>query len=378
MTGVRLGTRRRRHHEQLRIQRMQSYLWQFLALTFAGWVSRSQQDAIEYLKEENRVLREQLGERRIRFTNDQRRRLAAKAKALGREGLNEISDLVTPDTLLRWYRKLIAKKYDGTQRRGSGRPRVAQTIRELVLKMARENSSWGYTRICGAMRNLGHDVGRNTVKRILAEHGIEPAPARDKRTPWSTFLKAHWGAIAATDFFTVEVLTTRGLIRYFVLFVIDLKTRRVEIAGIVHQPYDDWMKQMARNLTDAMDGFLRDARFLIDDRDPLFSASFCATLSATGVETVKLPARSPNLNAHAERFVRSIKHVCLNRMIPLGENHLRTAVRAYVAHYHLERNHQGLDNRLISEAHDRPCTEGSVLCRERLGGILRYYYREAA
>ena len=113
---------------------------------------------------------------------------------------------------------------------------------------------------------MGHEVGRNTVKRILAEHGIEPVPARDKRTPWSTFLKAHWGAIAATDFFTVEVLTARGLIRYFVLFVIDLKTRRVEIAGIVHQPNEDWMKQIARNLTDAMDGFLRTTRFLIHDR----------------------------------------------------------------------------------------------------------------
>ncbi len=135
----------------------------------------------------------------------------------------------------------------------------------------------------------------------------------------------------ATDFFTVEVLTARGLIRYFVLFVIDLKSRRVEIAGISHQPYDDWMKQMARNLTDAIDGFLRDARFLIHDRDPLFSASFRATLSPAGVETVKLPARSPNLNAHAERFVRSIKHECLNRIVSLGENHLRTAVRAYVA-----------------------------------------------
>ena len=164
----------------------------------------------------------------------------------------------------------------------------------------------------------------------------------------------------------MEVLTARGLIRYFVLFVIDLETRRVEIAGIVHQPYEDWMKQIPRNLTDAMDGFLRTTRFLIHDRDPLFSASFRATLSPAGVETVKLPARSPNLNAHTERCVRSIKHECLNRMIPLGENHLRTAVRAYVAHYHLERNHQGLDNRLISEAHDRPCTEGSVLCRERV------------
>ena len=147
--------------------------------------------------------------------------------------------------------ELIAAKYDGSQRRGPGRPRVMETIRELVLTMAEENSSWGYTRIRGALANMGHEVGRATVKRILAEHGIEPAPARDKRTPWSTFLKAHWGAIAATDFFTVEVLTARGLIRYFVLFVIDLETRRVEIAGIVHQPYEDWMNQIVRSLRHA-------------------------------------------------------------------------------------------------------------------------------
>ena len=271
---------------------MQPYLWQFFVMAFAGWVNRFQQDAIEYLKEENRVLREQLGGRRLRFTDAQRRRLAAKARTLGRDGLKEIADLVTPDTSLRWYKKLIAKKYDGSQRRGPERPRVLETIRALVVRMATENSTWGYTRICGALRNLGHDVGRNTVKRILAEHGIEPANERSKRMPWSTFLKAHWGAIAATDFFTVEVLTSRGLVRYFVLFVIDLKTRRVEIAGICHQPYDDWMRQVARNLTDAIDGFLRDARFLIHDRDPLFSASFCATLGAVGVETVKLPVRS--------------------------------------------------------------------------------------
>jgi len=165
---------------------MQPYLWQFLALTFAGWVNRSQQDAIEYLKEENRVLREQLVARRPCFTDEQRRRLAAKA--LCRENLKEIAELVTPDTLLRWYRELIAAKYDGSQRRRPGRPRAAETIRELVLTMAKENSSWEYTRICGALANMGHEVGRNTVKRILAEHGIEPAPERDKRTPWSTFL----------------------------------------------------------------------------------------------------------------------------------------------------------------------------------------------
>ena len=134
--------------------------------------------------------------------------------------------------------------------------------------MATENSSWGYTRIRGALRNLGHEVGRNTVRRILAAHGIEPAPERRKRVPWSTFLKAHWGAIAATDFFTVEVLTAHGFFCYFVLFVIDLKSRRVESAGISAEPCDAWMRQIARNLTDAVDGFLRGPRLLIHDRDP--------------------------------------------------------------------------------------------------------------
>ena len=194
-----------------RIRSMQPHIWQLLVVTIAGWVNRYQQDAIEYLKEKNRVLREQLGGRRLRFTDAQRRRLAANAKVLSRDSLNEIAELVTPDTLTRWYTRLIAKKYDGSQNRGPGRPRVAGTIRELVVRMATENSTWGYTRICGALRNLGHDVGRNTVKRILAEHGLEPANERSKRMPWSTFLNAHWGAIAATDFFTVEVLTRHGL-----------------------------------------------------------------------------------------------------------------------------------------------------------------------
>ncbi len=357
---------------------MKPYLWQFLLASVAGWINRSQQDAIEYLKEENRVLREQLGGRRLRFTLEQRRRLAAKAKLLDRNAMTEIADLVTPDTLLRWYRKLIAKKYDGSQHRGPGRPRVLETIRELVLRMAKENSGWGYTRIQGALRNLGHDVGRNTVKRILSQAGIEPAPARRKRIPWSTFLKAHWGAIAAMDFFTVEVLTPGGLIRYFLLFVIDLKTRRVEIAGISHRPYDEWMKQIARNLTDMIEGFLRNTCYLIHDRDPLFSESFRATVRAVGVRPLKLPAKSPNLNSYAERFVRSIKDECLNRMVLLGENHLCTAVLEYAAHYHVERNHQGLDNELIFSRQQSSSYEGNVRCRERLGGLLRYYHREAA
>ena len=195
---------------------------------------------------------------------------------------------------------------------------------------------------------------------------------------WETFLKAHWGAIAATDFFTVEVLTSVGLVRHFVLFVIDLKSRRVEITGFVQQANGEWMKQVARNLTDAFAGFLTEARYLIHNRDPLFTKEFKEVLHSGGVETVKLPARSPNLNAYAERFVRSIKSECLAQIIPLGERHLRNAVSEYTKHYHHERNHQGLENQVIKKASNLRSMEGAVECRERLGGVLKYYYRMAA
>jgi hypothetical protein len=186
---------------------------QFLLLVFAGWVNRRQVEILEYLQEENRVLREQLGDRRLRFTDAQRRRLAVKGRVLGRRVLQQLAGLVTPDTILRWYRELIAKKYDGTApRKGSGRGTTALPQR-LVVRFATENPGWGYTRIRGALRNLGHELGRNTIKRILADHGLEPAPKRGKTMRWKTFLKAHFGVIAATDFFAVEVLTLGGLVR---------------------------------------------------------------------------------------------------------------------------------------------------------------------
>ena len=352
---------------------------QFLMLLFAGWVNRSQLEVIAYLQEENRALREQLGNKRLLFTDAQRRRLAAKAKLVGRSGLFEIETLVTPDTLLRWYRALIAKKYDGSASRKAGRPKTTAEIEELIVRMARGNLGWGYTRIRGALYNLGHEIGRNTIKRVLLDNGIDPAPLRGKSMSWKTFLNAHWGVICATDFFSVEVLTRNGLIRHFVLFVIDLKTRRIEIAGIVQQPDGRWMQQIARNLTDVDDGSLNGCRYLIHDRDPLFTETFTALLKSAGVKTVKLPARSPNLNAYAERFVRSIKSECLAKIIPLGEQHLRKAVTEYMQHYHVERNHQGLDNELIDKPRDAPVgMDADVLCNERLGGILKFYYRKAA
>jgi transposase InsO family protein len=244
--------------------------------------------------------------------------------------------------------------------------------------MARDNSTWGYTRIRGALHNLAHDIGRNTIKPILLEAGVDPAHERSKRTSWSAFLRGHWGAIAATDFFTVEAVTWAGLVRFHVLFVIDLATRRVELAGIVHQPHEAWMLQVARNLTDVVDGFLLGKRYLIMDRDPLFTRAFRTMLATSGVKSVRLPSRSPNLNAFAERFVGSVRRECLARVIPLGERHLREIVQEYVAHYHTERNHQGLGNKLIAAENDNAANGGRVARRQRLGGVLSYYHREAA
>jgi putative transposase len=278
---------------------------------------------------------------------------------------------------VRWHRELVARKWDYSQRRGPGRPRTMKTIVDLILRMALENRSWGYTRIRGALANLGHEVGRGTIANILREHGIEPAPERDRHTRWSTFLKAHWECLTATDFLSVEVHTLRGLITHYILFFIDIPSRSVHIAGITPHPDSRWMTQIARNLTDIEDGFLRGTRYLILDRDTKYSAEFRAALVRDGIHLIRLPPRSQNLNAFAERFVRSVKSECLNRMIFFGRDPLQHAISQFTSHYHAERNHQGLENRLL---HPAPAIMPSqpVRQRQRLGGMLNYYYCAAA
>jgi hypothetical protein len=253
-----------------------------LLVIFARWVNRHQSDVIEYLQEENRVLKERLGGRRICLTDAERCRLARKAHTLVRKVLNELHTLVTPDTLLRWYREIVACKWNYSHRRGPGRPRVMQTIVNLVLRLALENRSWGYTRIQGAMANLGHEVGRGTIANILREYGIDPAPERDKHMPWSTFLRAHRECLVATDFLSVEVCTIRGLVTHYVLFFIDIANRAVKIAGITSHPDNRWMTQIARNLTDLNDGFLRGKRYLILDRDTKYSDAFRSVFAREG------------------------------------------------------------------------------------------------
>ncbi|MGH7437495.1 MAG: integrase core domain-containing protein [Polyangiaceae bacterium] len=351
----------------------------FLILLVSSWISRRQGEAIEYLRAENRVLRTRIGGKRLRFTDAERRLLAEKGRALGPTLLAEMATLATPETILRWYRERVAAKYDGSRARvAPGRPRAHGDKVEHLLTMARENPSWGYTRLRGALEELGLDLGRSTIQRILKEHGIEPAPLRGRTMPWGTFLKAHWGAIAAADFFSVEVLTRGGLVRCLVLFVIDLKTRRVHIAGVTCRADGGWMAQVACNLTDAAAGALTGVGHLIVDRDPLYTAHFRSLLETAGVKVLRLPPNSPNLNAYAERFVRSIKQECLRHVIPLGERHLRNALAEFVEHYHVERNHQGLDNVIPFPSHGAAALRGPVQRRERLGGVLNFYERKAA
>src|ERR1700720_1773592 len=239
----------------------------------AGWVHRHQL-IVEFLQAENRLLRDRLRGRRIRFTDAERALLARKAKAVGRKALLELDTVVSPDTLLRWHRRLVAQKWNFTHRRDPGRPGIMRHIAELIVRMAQENPRWGYTRIQGALANLSHKVGRGTIANVLKRNGIEPSPERSRRTPWSTFLKTHWKVLAASDFLTVEVWTGRGLVTHYLLFIISLADRAVKIAGITTRPDEAWMLQIARNVTDSQAGALHSKRYLIIDRDTKYSAQF--------------------------------------------------------------------------------------------------------
>jgi transposase len=234
----------------------------------AGWLQRHQQRVITYLYEENRILKAQLGGRRLRLTDTERRRLAALAHPIGRTRLKEIATMATPDTLMRWYHRLIAQKFDGSRHRCRlGRPRVIEAIEQLVVRMAEENPRWGYRRIQGALANLGYEIDASTVRNILRRHHMDPAPRRRQTgMSWTQFLRLHWEVLAATDFFTVEVATWHGLVTYYVLVVMELRTRRVQIAGITPHPTDAFMAQCARQLTDPMDGFLLGNRYLAHPR----------------------------------------------------------------------------------------------------------------
>jgi len=338
-----------------------------------GWLEREQRDVIAFLREENRTLKAQLSGRQLQLNDEQRRRLAVPGQRLGRAVLREVATLVTPDTILRWHRELIARKWTYARRR-SGRPGVLAEIRRLVLRMATENPSWGYTRIQGALKNVGHRVARSTIASILKAEGIPPS--RERPSSWRTFLRAHWSALVAADFFTTEVWTARGLVTYYTLFVLELQSRRVHVAGSTPYPDEAFVLQAVRDLANAIDGILVEGCVLICDRDRKWSRGVLEFVEHEGVRIIRTPFRAPNCNAYAERFVRSIKEECLERVIVFGERHLRRTIAEFVAHYHAERNHQGIGNELIDQL-ERADGQGRVRRRQRIGGILNYYYRAA-
>src|SRR5712691_9452387 len=358
---------------------MRNSRWLRLLAYVTGSVNQELLLRNEYLAAENRILRTKLPAR-VRLSNPERITLAEIGKRLGRKALREVACVAKPNTILAWYRKLVAKKFDGCKHRQyPGRPPVSSEVEALVVRMAGENAGWGYDRIVGGMANLGHQLSDQTVKNILRRHGIAPAPKRSQITSWKDFLAAHMNVLAGCDFFTVEVLSWRGLATYYVLFFLHLESRRVHIAGITRHPDQEWMDQMARNAIDETSGHLRQHQYVPHDRDTKFCVSFRAMLATGNVKCLALPPRSPNLNAFAERWVRAVKQQCLSKLVLFGEGSLQRALTEFLEHYHAERNHQGKGNVLLFPSKDasQAGPGSSVRRRQRLGGLLNYYCRAA-
>jgi putative transposase len=353
--------------------------WKQLLAYITGSVDQELLLRNEYLVMENRLLRKQIIGR-VSLSDGERKTLAELGKQLGKQVLEGIATIVKPDTILAWHRKLVAQKFDGSQqRKAPGRPSIDAKLEALVVRMAKENRSWGYDRIAGALKHLGYTMSDQTVGNMLKRHGIPPAPEREKTTTWNACIRIHMDVLVATDFFTTEVWTLGGFVTYDVLFFIQLASRKVHRVGVTPHPDQRWMGQIARNVTLADWGVLTSGHYLIHDRDGKYCPVFQRIIDGAGVTRVLLPPRSPNLNAYAARWVRSVKEECLARIILFGERALRPTLKEYLTHFHQERPHQGKGNvvrmpvRGHVTTHDEP-----IRCRERLGGLLRYYDRDAA
>ena len=304
--------------------------WARILAFVTGLVDQELLAQNEYLVAENRILKAQ-SQGRLKLTDAERATLGEIGHRLGRKALAEVANVARPDTILAWYRKLVARKFDGSKtRRSPGRPRIKRAVEQLIVRMAKENRDWGYDRIAGALANLGYQVCDQTVGNVLQRHALPPAPERKHTTSWAAFIRMHLALLAGTDFFTAEVLTLRGLVTYYVLFFIHLESRRVDIAGITVHPDERWMQQIARNVTMEGCGALRDCRYLLHDHDTKYTQSFRAIIASGQVEPLMLPARSPNLNAYAERWVRSVKEECLSKLILFGERSLRRALSEFI------------------------------------------------
>ncbi len=292
-----------------------------------------------------------------------------------RAHLDQVLLLFKPETVLKWHRDLVRRKWTIRRRHAGGHPAVAAEVEALVLRLARENAGWGYRRIQGELIKLGHRLSHTTVRAILQRHGLPPAPERRRQgSTWRQFLARHQHQVLACDFFTVETLLLKTI---YVLFFVELGTRRVHLAGCTARPTAEWMTQQARQVSwQLRDGGLA-ARYLIHDRDSKFVPSFDTVFRSEGVEIVRTPYRAPTANAVAERWVGSVRRECLDHLLIVSEAHLRPVLTAYVTYYNEARPHQGLDQG-TPVPREQGGGQGPIRRRDRLGGLLREYERDAA
>jgi putative transposase len=296
--------------------------------------------------------------------------LSALARLLPRRRRHGL--IVTPQTLLRWHRELVRRRWTQPQRR-PGRPAVEDRVRQLVLRFARENPRWGYPRIAGELLKLGMRVSPSTVRRLMLAAGLKPAPRRSGPS-WRDFLRQQAASMIACDFFTIETISLR---RFYVLFFIELESRRVHMAGCTTNPTGGWVTQQARNLS--FSGLFERMRFLIHDRDSKFTAAFDEVFRSEGIKVIHTPIRAPQANAYAERFVRSVRAECLDWLLILGRRHLERVLRVYTTHYNCERPHRGLALLAPEPASAAtPATGHAIKRRDQLGGLIHEYHRAAA
>jgi putative transposase len=332
---------------------------------------------IRYLTEELKFVQNHLA-KRPRPTEGEKAALARAAKAVDPVYLEKTFNFFQPSTLFRWHRQLVACKWDYSQlQKKRGRPRVDKQLEQLVVRLALENPNDGYESLVGRLKVLGFQTNPETIRNILERNGIPPSTSRKEAMTWKELLETHWESLIETDFFTWEGLTPFGLMTYYILFFIRLKDRKIHLAGVTVHPNENWMRQMARNLTDPEHGFLKGDCVLIHDRDAKFTAHFDRLLNESGIKTVKLPPQSPNLNAYAERFVRTVKEQCLNRLLIVGESMLRKALKEFAEHYHHERCHQGLGNVIPfpKQEYHVGSLNGKIRRKTSLNGLLSFYYR---
>lgn len=309
-----------------------------------------------------------------RFTTQDRMLLASLSRFLPRERWRCL--MVRPETVLRWHRQLVTGGARRWGRKSPGRPPTPTELRNLVVRLAKENPRWGYLRIRGELKKLGHDLPASTIRDILRRAGIDPSPRREGPS-WSEFLRRQAASIIAADFFTVYSLWGRLI---YVLFFIELSTRRVHIAGCTTRPGGTWVTQQARNFTFRLDDRREPIKFLIHDRDSKFCGPFDEVFATEGVEVIRTPIRAPRANAVAERWVRTVRVECLDWLLITGRRHLEAVLRTYACHYNLGRPHRGLDLGVpdASETGDQNLPRlGEIVRRDRLGGLIHEYYRAA-